>query len=38
MHGSVSDIFYVEKKTNAILKKITLREKQIENNNCEPFQ
>lgn len=38
MQGSVSDIFYVEKKTDAMVKKITLWEKQIENNNCDPLE
>lgn len=38
MQGSVSDIFNVEKKTDAMVKKIILWEKQIENNNCEPFE
>jgi len=38
IQGSVSDIFYVEKKTNAMVKKNTLCEKKIQKNNCEPFE
>jgi len=38
MQGSVSDIFYVENKTNAMIKKITLWENEIENNNCNTFE
>lgn len=38
MQGSVSDIFYVEMKTNAMLAKITLWEKELKNNNCETFE
>lgn len=38
MQGSVSDIFYVAKKTDAMVKKITLWEKEILKNHCEPFE
>jgi len=38
MQGSISDIFHVEKKTNSMIKKITLWEKEIQKNNCEPFE
>lgn len=38
MQGSVSDIFYVENKTNAMVKKITLWKNEMESNNCSTFK
>lgn len=38
MQGSVSNVFLVEKKTNAMIKKLNLWEKEIQKYNCEPFE
>lgn len=38
MQGSDSNIFYIENKTNAMIKKLTLWENEIENNKCCTFE